>query len=330
MEPLVSVVVATYNQAWCIDEAIESVLAQTYGRFEVIVVDDGSTDATAARLARYGRRITSIRQANRGMRGTRVVGGGQTRNTGIEQARGELIAFLDGDDVWERDKLAVQVATFRDHPRSGLVAVDGVEFDHDDGRVLSPTLLDDLGGRLAEGQTVSARLHAELLVRSLIASPSQTMVPARVLRELGPFAPILGADYELCLRIAVRHEITLVRRSLVRWRFHEGSASGPATLRSARWARARVNALRTHLATAPAELSPVVRAALGEAMTRAAREAYYHGRRFGRRPASRALWHLARENPGSTVPARYLAALFLPERLTTLVARATRPRPRPS
>jgi glycosyltransferase involved in cell wall biosynthesis len=100
--PSVSVVIPTYNRAHSIARAIDSVLAQTFPNIELIVVDDGSHDETAAVLARYGDRICLIRQENRGV--------SSARNRGIRAAHGNWIAFLDSDDEWRPTKIALQVA----------------------------------------------------------------------------------------------------------------------------------------------------------------------------------------------------------------------------
>ena len=100
----VSVVMAAYNYAPYISEAIESVLAQTRPPLDVIVVDDGSTDATPEVLAAFGDRIRVLRQTNQGA--------SAARNRGIEAARGEYIAFIDADDVWKPRKLELQMALF--------------------------------------------------------------------------------------------------------------------------------------------------------------------------------------------------------------------------
>ncbi len=100
--PLVTAVIPTYNRANIVTQAVDSVLNQTYGNLELIVVDDGSTDDTPAALARYGNRIRVLRQDN--------AGPAAARNRGIAAARGEFVAFLDSDDLWLPSKLERQVA----------------------------------------------------------------------------------------------------------------------------------------------------------------------------------------------------------------------------
>src|SRR5882672_407459 len=100
--PLVSVIIPTYNRAAVVGAAIESVLDQTYRDFEVIVVDDGSTDETPATLNRYADRIRVVRQTN--------AGAAAARNRGIAASRSALIAFQDSDDLWLPHKLERQVA----------------------------------------------------------------------------------------------------------------------------------------------------------------------------------------------------------------------------
>ena len=106
--PRVSVVIPSFNRAGMIEEAIGSVLAQTYENFELIVIDDGSTDNTPLVLENYGNRVLSYRQRNGGV--------SAARNKGIESATGSLIAFLDSDDLWLPEKLACQVDFFDTHP----------------------------------------------------------------------------------------------------------------------------------------------------------------------------------------------------------------------
>ena len=100
--PKVSVIIPTYNRSLSVREAIESVLAQTYRDFELIVVDDGSADNTPSVLGSFGERIRGIRQANAGV--------SAARNAGIRAAKGEWVAFLDSDDLWVPQKLERQMA----------------------------------------------------------------------------------------------------------------------------------------------------------------------------------------------------------------------------
>ncbi|NOY98887.1 MAG: glycosyltransferase [Chloroflexi bacterium] len=100
--PLVSVIMPVFNGEKYLREAIESILSQTYHPFEVIVVDDGSTDGTSRIVSEYGGPITYISKEHSGL--------GDTLNRGIAEARGEYLTFLDADDVWMENKLALQIA----------------------------------------------------------------------------------------------------------------------------------------------------------------------------------------------------------------------------
>ena len=113
-DPLVSVVVPVYNGEAYLGQALDSIFSQTYRALDVIVVDDGSTDGTADTAGRYGDRVTLMQQAN--------AGPASARNSGILRARGELLAFLDADDVWLPDKLRTQVDYLAAHPESMCVA----------------------------------------------------------------------------------------------------------------------------------------------------------------------------------------------------------------
>jgi glycosyltransferase involved in cell wall biosynthesis len=91
-KPLVSVIIPTYNRGWIVQEAVDSVLAQDFSDYELIVVDDGSDDNTPEILKAYGRQITILHQPNKGV--------SAARNRGIAAAAGRFIAFLDSDDLW--------------------------------------------------------------------------------------------------------------------------------------------------------------------------------------------------------------------------------------
>ena len=111
--PRVSVVIPAYNHARFLPDALESVLAQTFRDFEVLVVDDGSTDNTGEVVAAFAPRVRYIHQHNGGP--------SRARNTGIRHTTGEYVAFLDADDTWMPEKLALQVGYLDTHPDAGLV-----------------------------------------------------------------------------------------------------------------------------------------------------------------------------------------------------------------
>src|SRR5262245_27132826 len=101
-EPLISAVIPTYNRAPLVCDAVDSILRQSYRNIEIVVVDDGSTDDTLSKLARYGDQIRVITQSN--------AGPAAARNRGIAAARGEFVAFLDSDDLWLPTKIERQVS----------------------------------------------------------------------------------------------------------------------------------------------------------------------------------------------------------------------------
>src|SRR5206468_4406731 len=114
---LVSIVIPCFNRADIVGDTIDSVLAQTYVNFEAIIVDDGSTDNTREIISGYDdRRLRYVYKLNGGL--------SSARNSGLELARGEFIAFLDSDDVWQSWKLEAQVEIFRRHPEAGLIWSD--------------------------------------------------------------------------------------------------------------------------------------------------------------------------------------------------------------
>lgn len=109
---LVSCVVPVFNGEAFVAEAVASILAQTYPRREIIVVDDGSDDGTREVLARFGDQIRVLRQAN--------LGPSAARNRGIEESRGAFLAFLDADDIWVEDKIESQMDAFEAWPEIQL------------------------------------------------------------------------------------------------------------------------------------------------------------------------------------------------------------------
>src|SRR4030095_5688610 len=111
-KPHVSVIIPTYNSVEYLSETIESVLSQTFRDFQGVVIDDGSTDGTVKLLSSYREKIVVLTQQNKGIPAA--------RNAGIKACSGELIAFLDHDDLWNPEKLQRQVDVFGCHPAIGI------------------------------------------------------------------------------------------------------------------------------------------------------------------------------------------------------------------
>jgi len=203
VKPLVSVVIPTRNRARLLQRTLESVLKQSTGDLEVIVVDDGSTDSPQAVKAAADPRVTVLRNPE-------STGVSRARNRGIAAARGEWIAFCDDDDLWAPTKLQEQLTAASragaDWAYTGDVNVD------DDLRVLS-------GGPPPDPTEVIALLPR---CNPLASGGSNVVVRADVLSEVGGFDPTLRRteDWDLWIRIARKGAPAYVRQPLVAYRFH--------------------------------------------------------------------------------------------------------------
>ncbi|PWG61714.1 glycosyltransferase family 2 protein [Spiribacter halobius] len=185
--PLVSVVVPAYNAAWCLARAVDSVLAQDYRPIEVLVVDDGSTDATAAIAEGYGDPVRLIRKPNGGL--------SSARNAGIAEAKGELIAFLDADDWWLPGKLQAQVELMQAQP--------GLAFCSTATRVVDAEG-DDRGVWGCPAVTRSP-LHAIFERNAAVAGSGSAVLARReALKQAGPFDEALRSleDVDQWMRLA--------------------------------------------------------------------------------------------------------------------------------
>jgi glycosyltransferase involved in cell wall biosynthesis len=305
--PLVSVVIPAYNSERFVDEAIDSVLRQSHQRIEVIVVDDGSTDGTAARVRAYGDRVRYVHQANAGV--------GAARNRGLALATGDYIAFLDDDDVWQPEKLEVQVEIAARNPESGLIACDGVRFSEANivpGRLLSRWVLDAIAGS-ATGE-VTGRLYREAIRSNPIASPSQMLVPRRVVTEIGPMITERddAEDWDYTLRIALRHPITMHQHSLVSYRMHDDSRSGRQSERQFVWAVWGLRLLARHQGLCAPDDRAFVSRARRQAIRDYAYGAYCHAHRHDAKAARRFLRWLFRQAPAEPAVAVALLATWIP------------------
>ncbi len=143
--PRVSIVIPTFNCAPFLGRAIDSVLAQTYGDYEVIVVDDGSTDETHGVVARFASKIRYLYQPNKGV--------SSARNLALSQASGELIAYLDADDMWYPHKLERQVAFLDTHRECGLIHSDFTVIDETD-RTIHVQLYQETQRKVPQGYCI--------------------------------------------------------------------------------------------------------------------------------------------------------------------------------
>ena len=192
--PQVSVIVPAFNAEATIVEAVQSVRRQTFVDWELIVVDDGSTDDTEKRLASIDeRRVRIVAGPRHGV--------ARARNLGIEHARGELITFLDADNLWTADKLARQVAALHASPAAGAAYSWTAFIDHT-GRFLFTK----------EACHFEGRVYADLLVTFFLASGSNVMARKRCLTSVEGFDEAMEPveDWELWLRVSDRWPFALV------------------------------------------------------------------------------------------------------------------------
>ena len=195
--PLVSVIIPTYNRGWIVKEAIDTVLEQDFTDFELIVVDDGSTDNTPEILREFGSDIQVIMQSNRGV--------SAARNRGIQASAGRWIAFLDSDDLWLPQKLSRQVDFFRSQP-DALICQTEEQWVRNGVRVNPKT-------RHRKGSGMIFERSLELC----LVSPSAVMIRKRLFNDVGLFDESLPAceDYDLWLRISCRFPVYLIDKPLI-------------------------------------------------------------------------------------------------------------------
>jgi glycosyltransferase involved in cell wall biosynthesis len=200
---MVSVIIRTFNRAHSIRQAISSALQQTYSDFEILVVDDGSTDDTAQTIQSFAdSRIRLLRHHTN-------LGVGAACNTGIRAANGEYIAWLDSDDLWCPEKLQRQVDFLRQHREVDAVFTDVCVHDKD---IEVPSLTDHMKAfrRLADGRplgsefVVSQRQMYLCLLQEVPIKPTALVVRRGVFDQVGLFdeSARSGEDWEFLLRLA--------------------------------------------------------------------------------------------------------------------------------
>lgn len=190
--PLISVVIPTCNRGWILKEAIDSVLSQDFKDFELIVVDDGSTDDTQDILAAYKKQIIVLKQNNKGV--------SAARNSGIRAASGTHIAFLDSDDLWLPEKLSLQIDFFQSN--NDVLICQTQEIWIRNGVRVNPK---------KRHKKYSGDIFKQSLDLCLI-SPSAVMIKKILFKKVGLFDENFFAceDYDLWLRICCRYPVFLI------------------------------------------------------------------------------------------------------------------------
>lgn len=208
---MVSVIIPAYNCQKYIADAIDSVLEQTYTDFEIIIVNDGSTDNTSAILHQYedNQKITIIHQKN--------MGAATARNVGINCSKGELIAFLDSDDLWCPEKLLKQIQCMNSNPKCNMVYSDWATFD-ENGII-------DSNFPLSRNYPRPSGNVFNQLIEACIISTITVLIKKEVFSKVGFFNVELecGEDYELWLRIAATNQIAYCPGVVAKYRQRSGS-----------------------------------------------------------------------------------------------------------
>jgi glycosyltransferase involved in cell wall biosynthesis len=196
VSPVVSVIIPTFNRWPLVGEAVESVFAQSYSDFELIVVDDGSTDQTKKELAKFRSRLRLFVKAREGV--------AAARNFGVSQAVGHYVAFLDSDDLWRPKKLEVQTAFMEKDPALQICQTEEIWLRN---------------GVRVNPKSKHQKPSGDIFIRSLelcLVSPSAVMMTKELFSRFGGFDerfPVCE-DYDLWLRIAVEHPVPLIPKPL--------------------------------------------------------------------------------------------------------------------
>ena len=212
MNSLVSVIIPTFNGEKFIVEAIESVLDQSYKNFEILVVDDGSTDNTISVLKTFKGKVQILQKPNGGP--------ASARNLGIRHSKGDFIALLDHDDFWLQDKLILQMQKFAENPEVAMVFSDAYIFDDN-----SQT---DVTNYFSIQRPARGFVFPQLLMRNFI--PNLTVVAKKtVFQEFGLFDTSGRAastdDYYKWLEVSLHYQVEFIDRPLAKFRLHESNFS---------------------------------------------------------------------------------------------------------
>ena len=206
-EPKVSIIIPTYNQSQYLEEAMESVLNQTYQNIEIIIVDDGSTDNTSEVVKSFDNKIIYIPQKNKGA--------SSARNAGIKKAQGQYVAFLDSDDMWIKNKLEKQIKFIQNNPEIGLLGTGCYQ-------------MVDIN-KMIYKKIFPAK--NEILQKDLIKyNPfiqSSVIIRKDIFNDIGLYDEKFkeSEDYDLWLRIAQKYKVANIQEALVTKKYYEKGLS---------------------------------------------------------------------------------------------------------
>lgn len=239
--PRISAIITAYNSAAYLRDSIESVLKQSRPVDEILVVDDGSSDDTPNIAVAYANAgVKYIQQENQGP--------GAARNLGLRQTNGEIIAFLDADDIWLENKTRLQVDYLSNHPNVGVVSGPKIWWRIEEGN-----------NRWIQqyGDIPESRVTDELLINNVIVNPSMALIRRSVLDKAGNYNPDLrwGEDWELWIRISNWTHFGFVDEPVIIYRAHSDSLTHQDPLKSVNcYLDISRNAIRT---AKPAWLRPI-------------------------------------------------------------------------
>ena len=211
LSPTVSVIIPTYNRANLLGETLQSVLSQTCPVYEIVVVDDGSTDCTQQVLSDFSTRAGNLHVVS--IEHTPLVG--LVRNAGVAASSGSILAFLNSDDVWLPRRIENQLQRWEQRPQAPLAFCNLHCFDRNGPVAAGPFLSTEAD---YSGTILGALLEEPIIV------PSTMMVSRLAFDSLGPFTSgVIAEDYEFVLEVAARHPISYMPEVLVLMRDHSGS-----------------------------------------------------------------------------------------------------------
>jgi glycosyltransferase involved in cell wall biosynthesis len=210
--PTVSVLIPSYNHARFLPAALQSVFDQTFTDYEIVVVDDGSTDGSVELLQQYGERIRLFTQPNRGTY--------PTLNRCIAESKGRYLAILNSDDLWAPTKLEKQVAVLEAQLQVGLVHTDG-RFIDGEGNILEGNPLGFEWPRTPSGNIIEALVRCNKIIASSV------LIRRECFERLGGFREDLfgSGDWEMWFRVALEYDIAFIDEPLTFYRVHGANAS---------------------------------------------------------------------------------------------------------